>query len=195
MGERSYRKWFWALVLIGVVLDQSSKYAIFSWLYNQGQGDQYGVVPGFFELTAQFHATPGDIAPRVNQGALFGFANTHGMLANSVFAAVSVLAALAIVYWSALRATARDGALCVALGLILGGTLGNLYDRLVFGGVRDFIYWHYRDAFDWPVFNIADCCLVCGAFLLLAQAFWGRAGRTPDDLGRQEGATQMAEVK
>ena len=46
--------------------------------------------------------------------------------------------------------------------------------RLIFGGVRDFLYWHYKNEFSWPVFNIADCCLVCGAFLLLAQAFWSR---------------------
>ena len=54
-----------------------------------------------------------------------------------------------------------------ALGLILGGTIGNLYDRLVFGGVRYFLYFHY---IEWPVFNIADCCLVVGAGLLLVQA-------------------------
>ena len=56
--------------------------------------------------------------------------------------------------------------------LILGGTLGNLYDRVVFHGVRDFLHWSY--AFDWPVFNIADCCLVSGAFLLLFQAFFAK---------------------
>src|SRR5436305_586252 len=60
--------------------------------------------------------------------------------------------------------------LIASLGLILAGTLGNLYDRIVFSGVRDFLHW-YR-YFDWPVFNIADCCLVCGAGLLLAHAFF-----------------------
>ena len=54
-----------------------------------------------------------------------------------------------------------------ALGLILGGTIGNLYDRLVFGGVRDFLYFY---KIEWPVFNVADCCLVVGAALLLVQA-------------------------
>ena len=63
--------------------------------------------------------------------------------------------------------------MCAALGLILAGTLGNLYDRVVFNGVRDFLHWNYL--FDWPVFNVADCCLVCGACLLLLQAF----GRQP----------------
>ena len=57
----------------------------------------------------------------------------------------------------------------VALGLILGGTIGNLYDRLVFGGVRDFLYFY---KIEWPVFNVADCCLVVGAGVLLVQALF-----------------------
>jgi len=60
----------------------------------------------------------------------------------------------------------------VTLGLILGGTLGNLYDRLVFGGVRDFLHFHIPNVIDWPVFNLADCWLVCGAILLLIQAIF-----------------------
>src|SRR4029077_16456904 len=90
-------------------------------------------------------------------------------LANGGFAVISLLAAAAILYWSTQKAMARDLALCAALGLILAGTLGTLYDRVVFNGVRDFLHWNYL--FDWPVFNIADCCLVVGAFLLLIQAF------------------------
>src|SRR5262249_33652332 len=92
--------------------------------------------------------------------------------ANTIFALVSVVAVVAIAFWSTRRSTARDWALCAALGLILGGTLGNLYDRLIFFGVRDFLYFYW---IEWPVFNIADCCLVCGAFLLLGQAFWSRS--------------------
>jgi signal peptidase II len=107
--------------------------------------------------------------PHVNQGALFGFLRDHKELANGGFAVISLLAAAAIIYWSTHRNTARDRWLCCALGLILAGTLGNFYDRIVFNGVRDFLHWNYR--FDWPVFNIADCCLVCGACLLLLQAF------------------------
>jgi len=99
-------------------------------------------------------------------------------LANGGFAVISLLAALAIVYWCSQKTTARDRWLCSALGLILAGTLGNLYDRLVFGGVRDFIHWDYF--FNWPVFNVADCCLVCGACLLLIQAFSPQPASQPD---------------
>ena len=117
--------------------------------------------------------------PHVNKGGIFGLGNQGGQLfgmpvkigpndANNFFAGVSILAALAIVGWCYSRRAPGDRLLCLALGLILGGTLGNLYDRIVFVGVRDFLYFHL---IEWPVFNLADCCLVVGAFLLLGQAF------------------------
>jgi lipoprotein signal peptidase len=95
-----------------------------------------------------------------------------------VFALVSVAAAAAIALWSLRGSTAKDGLLCVALGLILAGTLGNLFDRVVFHGVRDFLYF-YR--IEYPVFNVADCFLVGGAGLLLLQAFLAPAeGKVPE---------------
>lgn len=188
MPERSYRWLLWTLVLLGATADQVSKYAVFKWLYKDGEGGQYVLVPGAFKLLAQFtdkRESPerpfaslrtwgGDMLPKVNQGALFGLGGEYKKYANSIFAVVSVAAALAIIFWSTRPSTARDAALCGALGLILAGTLGNLYDRLIFDGVRDFLYFHW---IEWPVFNFADCCLVCGAFLLLLQAFWSRPTR------------------
>ena len=55
----------------------------------------------------------------------------------------------------------------IAAAFSLAGTVGNFYDRIVFHGVRDFLYFY---KIDWPVFNVADCCLVVGASLLLVQA-------------------------
>jgi lipoprotein signal peptidase len=188
----SYRTLFWGLAALGVVADQVSKYRVFHWLYNDGWGGQYEIIPGAFQLHTRFAMGPethlpiratgtgvlaslrtwgGDILPQVNHGALFGLGNEHVGLANLIFAVISLVAAAAIIYWGSRRTTSRDPILTVALGLILAGTLGNLYDRVVFGGVRDFLYFYY---IEWPVFNIADCCLVCGAFLLLVQAFWVR---------------------
>jgi signal peptidase II len=190
MVERSYRGLLWSLALLGATVDLGSKYAVFAWLHTQAvqTGKSYGefeIFPGVFRLLAQFSTDPvpteglaanwlywgADMMPRVNHGALFGLGGEYVKLANGVFAAVSVLAAGAIVYWSLRRTTARDWSLCAALGLILAGTLGNLFDRLVFHGVRDFLYFYW---INWPVFNIADCCLVCGAALLLLQAFFSQ---------------------
>jgi lipoprotein signal peptidase len=197
-GQRSFRWLFVTLAVAGLAADQATKYGMFRWLHNGGQESRDGsfsfavapnefakgefdLLPGWFRFTAEFdlRTAPSDgslsslqtwsapVMPRVNHGALFGFGSGHKASANSVFAAISVLAAAAIVVWAGRRGTAQDRWLCMALGLILGGTVGNLYDRVVFGGVRDFLYF-YR--IEWPVFNVADCCLVIGACLLLVQA-------------------------
>jgi signal peptidase II len=211
MVERSYRGLLWALVLIGAATDQASKYEVFRKLYNEGHGDQLVVVPGAFKLLAQFtdqegssesvlsslRTWSGPALPRVNHGALFGirlgFGDQDAWLANTVFAIVSFMAAAAIIYWSTRPATFRDPFLSAALGLILAGTLGNLYDRLVFHGVRDFLYFHW---IEWPVFNVADCCLVCGAFLLLAQAVMHRpVAPAPEREADLSLATVPAEAK
>jgi signal peptidase II len=218
MVERSFRGLFWSLVLLGALVDQVSKYTVFRWLYHGGEGGQQEVIPGAFELRAEFAHAPDSVAiasssstansvqagarfaslralggirqPRVNHGALFGFLGEYTTAANGAFALVSVLAALAIAYWSTRQSTARDPYLCAALGLILAGTLGNLYDRIVFEGVRDFLHFYLVE---WPVFNFADCCLVCGAFLLLGQAFWARPATA--DLGRLTLAPEAVEAR
>jgi len=184
MVQRSYRALLWTLAIAGLALDLGSKYAVFAVMYQDGRGSETAIIPGAFDLLTQFtgareagegtlatlRTLGGDALPRVNHGALFGMASEHVHLANGVFAVISFLAAAGIIFWSFHPTLAGDWFLCTALGLILGGTLGNLYDRVVFGGVRDFLHWHY--AFEWPVFNIADCCLVVGAGLLLAQALF-----------------------
>jgi lipoprotein signal peptidase len=176
MTERNYRLLFWVLAISGLAADQVSKYTIFSRLRD---ADRHSYVlfhatdDTGFKLVAEYDDPnhDGHVVPHVNQGALFGFLRQHKEYANLGFAIISLLAALAIIGWSMLASTARDGWLCAALGLILAGTLGNFYDRVTFNGVRDFLHWNYL--FDWPVFNIADVCLVCGASLLLIQAFFG----------------------
>ena len=190
MIQRSFRGLLWSLALLGFLADQGTKYGMFRWLYSPSLEGRREVIPGAFRFIAQFtqerpathglRATlqrwNGPVLPRVNNGALFGLGQDFQFHANSFFAVVSVTAALAIAFWSFRAATARDRWLCVALGLILAGTLGNLFDRIVFGGVRDFLYFYW---FEWPVFNVADCFLVCGAGLLLLQAFTTPAKEKP----------------
>src|SRR5262249_41891461 len=153
-------------------------YVVFRWLYNDSLSNSYDLIPGVFQFHVDY--TPGaqmcdcylvklngPVPPRVNHGALYGLGNKHSGLANGCFAAVSLLSAVAIGWWGTRPSVRRDWILSLALGLILGGTIGNLFDRVVFGGVRDFLHWYL---FDFPVFNVADSCLVCGACLLLFHA-------------------------
>lgn len=184
MPNRSYRWLLFSLAAFGFVADQASKYGMFNWLYEEGRfTGQREVIPGALRFFVQYDPISpphcdcpltkwnGPVPPQVNHGALFSLGGEFQADANKFFAAVSVIAAIGITVWGVRKVSSTDRWLCVALGLILGGTLGNLYDRLVFGGVRDFLMWY---AFKWPIFNVADCCLVCGAALLLLQALFAK---------------------
>ncbi|MCE9533037.1 MAG: signal peptidase II [Planctomycetes bacterium] len=180
MPQRSFRWLFISLALLGVSVDLASKYIVFRWLYNGTPSGSKELIPGVFRFHVDFKTTGevsecslvklnGPVPPRVNHGALFGLGSEHTRTANYFFMAISIVAGGAILWWGMMAATRRDPLLCGALGLILGGTLGNLYDRIFFGGVRDFLYFYL---IEWPVFNIADCCLVCGAITLLGHAIF-----------------------
>ncbi len=193
-NKRSYRWLLWTLALVGCALDQVGKYGVFSLLHDealaQGQKAEQILIPGALkfhvELSGQewpedasaLQNWSGPYEPHVNRGAFLGFGSGdgEGPNGNLIFAIVSVAAAGAIIWWSTRRSIAQDALLCTALGLILGGTLGTLYDRVVFDGVRDYLYWFFL--MKTAVFNIADFLLVCGAGLLLIQAFWGRSSAT-----------------
>lgn len=189
MGQRNYRWLLLSLALFGFTADQVSKYGMFAWLYTVEKGT-CEVVEGWFCFIAQFdpELKPCDCAfaklqtlsapvlPRVNHGALFGMGSSQKGNANGFFLAVSFLAAGAILIWGTREGPSRDWWFSAALGLILGGTLGNLYDRVVFNGVRDFLYFY---KIDWPVFNVADCCLVVGAGMLLVSAVFTPASAEP----------------
>jgi signal peptidase II len=151
---------------------------------------RYDLVPGWFCFIAEHTAEPipessiaplqnysAPVMPHVNFGALFGLGGNHQGRANLSFAVVSIVAAIAITVWGLRRANAEDPWMCVCLGFILAGTLGNFYDRLFFGGVRDFLYFY---KVEWPVFNVADCGLVAGAAMLFIQAFFlNKKTKTP----------------
>ena len=92
-----------------------------------------------------------------NSGAAFGFAPAGA----SLFLIASVVVAIGLVIYVARNPGTRwtDG----TLGLIMGGTLGNGYDRVVHGTVTDFINFHF-----WPVFNVADSAISIGVLLMIA---------------------------
>jgi signal peptidase II len=117
------------------------------------------LVPNVLELHTSF-----------NSGALWGLGRSlpHSSL---IFAALSVLAALAICYYLFVKGAASDGRLTAALGLIMAGALGNCYDRLMLGHVRDFVHLHVDPiGFDCAIFNFADNMLVAGAIMLMLLA-------------------------
>jgi lipoprotein signal peptidase len=167
MKERYHRLLLWGLALFGAAADQVSKYGVFKWLYHDGEGGQWEIIPGVIRLLVQY-TSPQE--PRVNQGALFSLGNEYAHVSNAFLAVTSFVVAVAILYWSLRPSASRGPLLCAALGLILAGAVGNLYDRVVFHGVRDFLHFYW---FEWPVFNVADCCLVCGACLLVLSQIIG----------------------
>ena len=156
---------FFSIAVLGCLLDLASKAWVFSWLGLPG-GETYWIVRGIFGLQTS-----------LNQGALFGIG--QGMV--WLFALLSVAAAAGILVWLFYHGAARDLLLTIALGAIMAGILGNLFDRLGLPGlldyqgervfaVRDWILVCYRQ-FHWPNFNIADSLLVCGAATLAWHMF------------------------
>jgi signal peptidase II len=98
-----------------------------------------------------------------NRGISYGLFQQNSELGRWALIAVSVIATVAITVWLN-RTTSRP--LALALGLIAGGALGNLVDRLAYGAVFDFVYLH-AGRFSWYVFNLADAAIVAGVVGLL----------------------------
>jgi signal peptidase II len=146
--------WFWATALLLAAADLVTKSVVFRWL--AGRGDRPVIVwDGFLQIV---HAE--------NRGGVFGLGQGSG-----AWLIFGLVAAAAVIYF-AHRKDARSVLLQIALGLVLGGAVGNLYDRLAFGFVRDFIdvcYWPGRH---WPAFNVADSGICVGAAYLAIHAFF-----------------------
>jgi signal peptidase II len=151
------------IALIVLLLDRWTKHlvSVHIPLYTHIQ-----IVPGFFRLT---HTE--------NTGAAFSlFADSPAHWKTGMLIAFS-LVALVIVFallWTNTRPLASAG---IALSLILGGALGNLWDRLASGRVVDFLLLYVRQ-YQWPVFNLADSAIVVGAGLLVIELLFSK---TPKD--------------
>jgi signal peptidase II len=152
------RRALWISALI-VALDQLTKWAAVRYLADPGQ---MPVLP-FLNLTLVY-----------NRGAAFGFLNDAAGWQNVFFVGVAIAACVVIGYLLH-RADVRNYGSTVGLTLILGGAVGNVIDRLIYGHVIDFIDVYYR-SWHWPAFNVADSAITIGAILLVLDAF-GFAGR------------------
>ena len=150
---------FWTIALGGAVFDLSTKAIAFQRIGEPREGVVRTVVPNVLELQTSY-----------NTGALWGFGRAWPY-SSTVFAGLSVVAAVGIWYWLFVKGAAVDGRLTVALAFIMAGALGNCYDRLVLGHVRDFVHWHIDPiGFDCAIFNFADNMLVIGAVALMLLA-------------------------
>jgi signal peptidase II len=169
-SSRAWVRWsfFFAIASVGTVADLVSKHLIFAWRGLPGEA------PEPWWLLRPYIG----IETAVNPGALFGMGAGFG----SVFALLSVLAAVAIIVWLSRFRAIESWWLLVSLAFVMGGILGNLYDRLGLwnppaavpewsSGVRDWILFRYEQ-YVWPNFNIADSLLVCGAIMLAVHSFY-----------------------
>ena len=119
------------------------------------------------EITSWF-----DLMLAHNTGAAFSFLATAGGWQRWFLAGVALAVSLVVAVWLT-RLKRSELMLGIALGLVLGGGLGNLIDRVSLGYVVDFISWHYNDWY-WPAFNIADSAICVGAVLLVWDSFFAK---------------------
>jgi signal peptidase II len=155
---------FLGLAVLGVGMDLWTKDSVFHWRGLPGEQSPYWIVENYV-----------GIETAVNMGALFGMGQGLGWL----FGGMSIAAIVGILIWLFVFQVCHSQWLTFAMGLITGGILGNLYDRLGMhalpkpytGGVRDWILLRYGD-YTWPNFNIADSLLVVGACMLAIHSFW-----------------------
>ena len=99
-----------------------------------------------------------------NAGAAFSFLSDASGWQRWFLSAIAMIVSALIVYLLYKNTTNR--LFCLALSLILGGALGNLWDRIMLGHVVDFLDFHLS-GYHWPAFNFADSAIFCGAFLLI----------------------------
>ncbi|MFT6122774.1 MAG: signal peptidase II [Oleiphilaceae bacterium] len=132
------------------------------------------LVTKHYASTLLVYATPVAVMPSFNftllhnTGAAFSFLATESGWQRWFFAALASVVSIALIRW---LVTLRDDLwLGVAIALILGGALGNLYDRITLGYVVDFLHFYWNDS-HFPAFNIADSAISIGAGLMIIDVF------------------------
>ncbi|CRM39253.1 Lipoprotein signal peptidase [Pseudomonas sp. 24 E 13] len=158
--------WLVLSVLV-LVIDQVSK-AHFEGTLEMFQ--QIVVIPDYFSWTLAY-----------NTGAAFSFLADGGGWQRWLFALIAVVVSAVLVVW--LKRLGRDDTwLAIALALVLGGALGNLYDRVALGHVIDFILVHWQNRHYFPAFNFADSAITVGAIMLALDMFKSKkTGETVND--------------
>lgn len=145
---------FWWIVVLVLVADQLTKIWV---IQNFTLGESIQLLPVFNFTYAR------------NYGAAFSFLGDAGGWQRWLFTAIAIVVTCVLSVWlSRLQRTQLK--LSLALVLIIGGAIGNLIDRSLYGYVVDFLHVYYQD-WHYPIFNIADCAITIGAGLLIWDSF------------------------
>jgi signal peptidase II len=160
MTTQTMRSFHFLIALLVLLLDRVAKWIV---ARNIALHDSIQVIPGFFRLT---HVQ--------NRGAAFGlFADSPSAwkIAVLVLFSIVALAIVSVLLWRNSHSMRTTG---IGLALILGGAVGNLWDRLVSGRVVDFLLF-YVGQYQWPAFNVADSAIVVGAGLLVVEILFTKS--------------------
>ena len=143
-----------------LVIDQASKLWLL-FVFDIAHRGTVKVTP-FFDLVLAW-----------NIGISFGWFQSDSLLAQAVLTTIKAVAVVVLAIW---MARSRNWLATVALGLIIGGAIGNAIDRVAYGAVVDFALFHVQigeKTFNWYVFNLADVAIVAGVAALLYDSFLG----------------------
>lgn len=161
--KNSMLSWLWLSLLV-FVLDQCSKY---------------------MADTGLVYAQPVAVLPQLNMlllyntGAAFSFLSDASGWQRWFFVGIGLVISVVLVVW--LRGLTRtEGRVAVALSLVLGGAIGNITDRLLYGYVIDFIDIYYG-SWHWPAFNVADSAISIGVVLLLMDSIFPSGKKEVED--------------
>lgn len=147
------------IALLVLILDQASKWVI---LLKVMDPPRVIEVTGFFNLVLAW-----------NRGVSFGLFTNDSPYGPYLLAGIALAIAIGVLLWARKQ---RQFLPVLAAGMIVGGAIGNLIDRLVHGAVVDFLDFHIG-GFHWPAFNVADCGIVVGVGFLLYDSLF-RSGRS-----------------
>ena len=149
----SIKHWLWISALV-VILDQASKLIAEATLTFR---EPFAIMP-MFNFTLVY-----------NEGAAFSFLSDAGGWQRWFFITLSCVISIALVVWLS-KLSVRQRLLTTSIAFILGGAIGNLIDRSLYGHVIDFIDVYYQHH-HWPAFNIADSAIFIGTVLLIIDSF------------------------
>ncbi|MDN4620557.1 signal peptidase II [Paenibacillus sp. PsM32] len=158
---------YYVIAIIAIIVDQLTKYWIAT---GMERGDQISVIGNFFLITSHR-----------NQGAAFGILQNQRWF----FVVITLIVVVAIIWYIQKVKSQPDKLLPVALSLVLGGAIGNFIDRARMGEVVDFLQFNFG-SYTFPIFNVADSCIVVGVALIIIDALLDMSRQKKQTAGHEE---------